>query len=96
MYVCRFPEFDTFQFLPPPFPLDALDLPLTPPIAALDHLVAANVRAQVANVAASAPVQAAWKKNQKLHVHGWVYRLETGLLEDLHVTQPPMAAPSGT
>jgi carbonic anhydrase len=42
-----------------------------------------NVVEQVLNVSQSTIVQGAWKKRQKLFVHGWVYSLEDGLLKDL-------------
>jgi carbonic anhydrase len=30
-------------------------------------------------------VQNAWKNNQVLHLHGWVYNIGTGLIEDQNV-----------
>jgi carbonic anhydrase len=45
-----------------------------------------NVRAQVANVCATSTVQDAWKRGQKLSVHGWIYDIHDGLLEDLGAT----------
>ena len=31
-------------------------------------------------------VQDAWARGQEVVVHGWVYGLHNGLLEDLHIT----------
>ncbi|MNY69486.1 Carbonic anhydrase 2 [compost metagenome] len=45
-----------------------------------------NVIEQVANVALSTVLQDAWARDQKVAVHGWVYRLKDGLLKDLQVT----------
>lgn len=42
-----------------------------------------NVIEQVRNVCQSTIVQNAWKKNQSLAIHGWVYSLKDGLLRDL-------------
>jgi len=45
-----------------------------------------NVRAQVLNVCKTPYVQKAWASNQTLHVHGWLVDIETGLIDDLGVT----------
>jgi len=45
-----------------------------------------NVRAQVLNVCKTSYVQRAWANKQKLHVHGWLIDIETGLINDLGVT----------
>ena len=50
--------------------------------------VKVNVRKQVENVVASDPVQVAWKQKQEVHVHGWLYHLDTGVLEDLKYSHP--------
>jgi carbonic anhydrase len=42
-----------------------------------------NVTAQVKNVCDTTIVQSAWKRGQKLAVHGWIYSLEDGLLRSL-------------
>ena len=42
-----------------------------------------NVIEQVANVCHSSIVQNAWKANQDLTVHGWIYSIENGLLKAL-------------
>ena len=42
-----------------------------------------NVVSQVANVCYTTIVQNAWLRGQKLTVHGWVYGLQDGLINDL-------------
>jgi carbonic anhydrase len=54
--------------------------------ARLDRLCELNVMRQVRNVAADVFVQDAWARGQPLQVHGWVYSLATGLVNDLGVT----------
>jgi carbonic anhydrase len=51
-----------------------------------DRLCELNVMRQVRNVASDVFVQDAWARGQKLSVHGWVYSLSTGLVNDLNVT----------
>ncbi len=51
-----------------------------------DRLCELNVVRQVRNVASDVFVQDAWARGQKLSVHGWVYSLSTGLVNDLNVT----------
>lgn len=45
-----------------------------------------NVATQVRSVAATPTVQAAWARKQDLTIHGWIYDLHDGLLQDLGVT----------
>jgi carbonic anhydrase len=54
--------------------------------ARLNRLTELNVIRQVRNVASDVFVREAWERGQTLHVHGWVYSLETGLITDLGVT----------
>ncbi len=42
-----------------------------------------NVIEQVTNVARTTVVRGAWDRGQKLTVHGWIYDLHDGLLQDL-------------
>lgn len=42
-----------------------------------------NVEAQVANVCYTTIVQDAWSRGQQLSVHGWIYSLQNGLINDL-------------
>ncbi len=51
-----------------------------------DRLVELNVIRQVKNVASDIFVQDAWARGQTLNVHGWVYSLHNGLVNDLAVT----------
>ena len=52
----------------------------------LDRLCELNVISQVRNVACDVFVREAWKNGQVLNIHGWVYSLSTGLVNDLDVT----------
>ncbi len=49
-------------------------------------LTVMNVRAQVLNVCKTPYVQKAWANKQNLHVHGWLVDIDTGLINDLGVT----------
>jgi carbonic anhydrase len=51
----------------------------------LDRLCELNVIRQVRNVASDVFVQDAWARGQQVCVHGWVYSLSTGLINDLGV-----------
>jgi carbonic anhydrase len=51
--------------------------------ARADRLAELNVEAQVANVCHTTIVQDAWRRGQRLTVHGWIYSLSDGLLRDL-------------
>lgn len=48
-----------------------------------DRLCELNVIEQVINVCETTIVQDAWARGQDLTIHGWTYRLETGLVNDL-------------
>lgn len=50
-----------------------------------DRLVDLNVYEQVQNLAKTTIVQNAWKNNQNLKIHGWVYELKTGKIKDLNI-----------
>ena len=54
--------------------------------AQLDILCELNVIEQVMNVAHTTVVQDAWARGQQVTLHGWVYGLKDGLLQDLHIT----------
>jgi carbonic anhydrase len=54
--------------------------------ARLDRLCELNVIRQVKNVASDVFLQDAWARGQSLCVHGWVYSLADGLVNDLNVT----------
>ena len=51
--------------------------------ARTNRLAEMNVEAQVANVCHTTIVQDAWRRGQKVTVHGWIYALKDGLLRDL-------------
>jgi carbonic anhydrase len=53
-----------------------------------DRLVELNVVEQVMNLAKTSIVQHAWKENNRPTLHGWVYRLETGLLNPVSLMEP--------
>jgi carbonic anhydrase len=46
-----------------------------------DRLVELNVQEQVMNLAKTSIVQRAWRKEQRPHLHGWVYGLKDGLIK---------------
>lgn len=50
-----------------------------------DLLCELNVIEQAANVCQTTVVQDAWERGQPLTVHGWIYGLRDGLLQDLSV-----------
>ncbi len=52
------------------------------------RLVELNVLEQVWKLAETSFVQRAWKTNHPLHIHGWVYDLHTGYLNDLQLLTP--------
>jgi len=58
----------------------------TPLAQRLDVLCELNVIEQVMNVAQSTVVQDAWARDQDLTLHGWIYSLRDGLLQDLRMT----------
>ena len=49
----------------------------------VDRLCELNVIEQVVNVARTTIVRDGWSRGQPLSVHGWIYRLQNGLLHDL-------------
>jgi carbonic anhydrase len=51
-----------------------------------DRLCELNVAEQVINVCQTTIVQDAWERGQELSVHGWVYGLKDGLLNDLNIS----------
>jgi carbonic anhydrase len=52
----------------------------------LDALVELNVLEQARNVCRTTVVSDAWQRGQGVVVHGWVYGLHNGLLQDLALT----------
>ncbi|MGH6986940.1 MAG: carbonic anhydrase [Caulobacteraceae bacterium] len=61
----------------------------------LERLAELNVIGQVGALASHPILTEAWASGRRLAVHGWIYRLEIGLLDDLHIsrTGPPPTAP---
>ena len=59
--------------------------------ARLNLLCELNVITQVANVCHTTIVQNAWSRGQVLSVHGWVYSLKDGLLQDLDCSVDSLA-----
>lgn len=51
-----------------------------------NRLAELNVETSVANVCHTTIVQDAWSRGQNLSVHGWIYSLHDGLLQDLDMT----------
>jgi carbonic anhydrase len=50
------------------------------------RFVEVNVQEQVHDLGKTSIVQNAWRRNQPLHIHGWVYDIHDGLINDLKVT----------
>ena len=51
-----------------------------------DALCELHVIEQVVNVCRTTIVREAWERGQKLTIHGWVYSLQDGLLQDLKIS----------
>lgn len=51
-----------------------------------NRFVELNVSEQVLDLAKTSIIQNAWKKEQQIHIHGWVYDIHDGLINDLNVT----------
>ena len=51
--------------------------------ARLDRMCELNVARQVINVANTTVVQEAWRREQPLSIHGWIYSIANGKLSDL-------------
>ncbi|WP_394132748.1 carbonate dehydratase [Shewanella maritima] len=54
--------------------------------ARFNRMCELNVIEQVANVTSTSIIQEAWARGQDIAVHGWIYGIENGLLNDLDVT----------
>jgi len=53
----------------------------------IDRMSELNVIKQVENLSHTRIVQHAWEQGRPLSIHGWIYRLNNGLLHDLNVTK---------
>lgn len=51
-----------------------------------DRFVELNVIEQVYDLAKTSIIQNAWESGQHVHLHGWVYDIADGLIQDLKVT----------
>jgi len=51
-----------------------------------NRFVELNVIEQVFDLAKTSIIQNAWDRKQDLHIHGWVYDIKDGLINDLNVT----------
>ncbi|EKF75498.1 carbonic anhydrase [Alcanivorax hongdengensis A-11-3] len=55
------------------------------PKAQLDRMCELNVARQVINVSNTTVVQEAWRRDQPLTIHGWIYGIGDGRLQDLDI-----------
>ncbi len=60
-----------------------------------DRFVELNTIAQVQRLARTDVVKAAWARGQKLALHGWVYRLDNGVLQELVAIDNPAKSAAG-
>lgn len=49
----------------------------------VNALVRLNVIEQTKQLAQIASIRSAWQKGQRLNIHGWIYALESGLIEEV-------------
>ncbi len=56
-----------------------------------DRMCELNVIEQVRNVCHTTFVKKAWADGKDLSVHGWIYRLDTGIIKDLGISCGPAA-----
>jgi len=56
--------------------------------ARADRMVELNVQEQVMNLAKTSIIQAAWHREQRPLLHGWVYGLKDGILKQLATMGP--------
>jgi carbonic anhydrase len=57
-----------------------------PESARLGALCELNVIEQVENLANSTVMQDAWSRGQNVQLHGWIYGVENGVIQDLHIS----------
>ena len=63
------------------------------PDAAVDRLCELNVLSQARHVARTTILEDAWERGQQVAIHGWIYRLDEGLITTL---QDPIDGPMDT
>lgn len=51
-----------------------------------DRFVELNVYEQVQDLAKTSIIQNAWERKQDIHLHGWVYGINNGIIKDLDIT----------
>jgi carbonic anhydrase len=51
-----------------------------------NRFVELNVFEQVYDLAKTSIMQTAWEREQEVHIHGWVYDVKDGLINDLKIT----------
>ena len=51
-----------------------------------DRFVELNVQEQVWDLAKTSIIQKAWESGQQVHLHGWVYDIKDGIIQDLDIT----------
>jgi len=56
--------------------------------AQVERLVELNVIEQVRNLSHTSIVQNAWARNKRPTLHGWVYSIEDGVLQQLVTLEP--------
>ena len=66
-------------------PARFLSTAILPEHGRADALCELNVIEQLMNVAQSTVLQDAWARGQEVNLHGWVYGVHDGLLQDLHM-----------
>jgi len=50
-------------------------------------MIELNVIEQTLNICKTSIIQKAWARGKPIHVHGWVYDIETGLIQDLEIEE---------
>jgi carbonic anhydrase len=70
--------------------LHRAELDTLPPEAAADRLCELNVLAQARHIAHTTILEDAWERGQKIAVHSWIYRLDSGIIHPLTapISQP--------
>jgi carbonic anhydrase len=51
-----------------------------------NRFVELNVFEQVLDLAKTSIIQTAWENQQNVHIHGWVYDIKDGIINDLNLT----------
>ncbi|WP_119079251.1 carbonic anhydrase [Chitinophaga alhagiae] len=54
----------------------------------VDRLTELNVKEQVMNLAKTTTIQEAWRREQRPHLHGWVYGLSNGIINPVFHMPP--------